>query len=340
MSNVAVFRADASFEIGGGHVYRCLTLADALKMAGWKCYFACSLQTRSVVPAIERSGYVIIDVDSAGSIAQLRQQFGDGIGLMIVDHYELDAEFERACYPWADRVFVISDGGDRRHFCDYLLDQNLKADKERYSGLISPGCRLLLGPGFALLRPQFASTRLAALSRRSTPRNPKTLFISVGAVDHLSLASLVVSSAKDLAVDIDVVLGANDDQRDAIPRLANRREHEVRVHSGVTDMATLMASADIAFGASGSTSWERCCLGLPSVLVVLSENQKMIASALHDSGAAINLGDIALLSASLIKTTLQLLINDNSLCLQMAERAALICDGEGANRVVEELLNA
>lgn len=338
-NRLAFLRADASSTLGGGHIFRCLTLADALADSGWRCTFVCKPGTREAVPALGRSRHDIIDLhgpDESGFLQALRPS---GADLLVVDHYGLDAKLEAACRPWVRRILVIDDGPGRAHDCDILLDQNLGANPSAYHGHVPGRCHLLLGPDFALLRPQFSRARDGALTRHLTKRPVQRLLISLGAADPAKLASRVVAATAGLPLEIDVVLGSASAQEQAIRELASRLGLSVRVHVDVTDMAALMSTADLAVGAGGSTSWERCCLGLPSLIAVLAENQRDIAASLDRAGAALDLGTAETLTNEKLTAALQMLYHDKGRRSAMAERAAAICDGDGTRRVMEVLAN-
>lgn len=338
-NRLAFLRADASSTLGGGHIFRSLTLADALADSGWRCLFACKTGTREVVPALGRSRHDIVDLhgpDESGFLQALRPGDAD---LLVVDHYGLNARVEAACRPWVRRILVIDDGPGRAHDCDILLDQNLGADPSAYHGHVPDRCHLLLGPDFALLRPQFSRARDGALTRHLTKRPVQRLLISLGAADPARLASRVVAATAGLPLEIDVVLGSASAQEQAIHELASRLGLSVRVHIDVTDMAALMSAADLAVGAGGSTSWERCCLGLPSLIVVLAENQRDIAASLDRAGAALNLGTAETLTNEKLTAALQMLYHDEARRSAIAEQAAAICDGDGTRRVTEVLEN-
>ena len=338
-NRLAFLRADASSTLGGGHIFRCLTLADALADSGWRCTFVCKPGTREVVPALGRSRHDIVDLHGPDESSFLQALRPSGADLLIVDHYGLDAKLEAACRPWVRRILVIDDGLGRDHDCDILLDQNLGADPSTYHSHVPDRCHLLLGPNFALLRPQFSTARAGALARHLAKRPVQRLLISLGAADPAKLASRVVAAIAGLPLEIDVVLGSASAQEQAIHELASRLGLSVRVHVDVTDMAALMSAADLAVGASGSTSWERCCLGLPSLIVVLAENQQDIAASLDRAGAALDLGMADTVSIQKLTAALEMLYHDEGRCFAMAERAAAICDGEGARRVMEVLEN-
>lgn len=339
MSRIAVIRADASVKIGGGHIYRCLTLADAMADAGWRCIFASRRGTCEAAPVLGRSRHEIIEIDTQEEATQLGQLYPDGIDLLVVDHYGLDTGFETACRPWARRIMALDDGTGRSHDCDILLDQNLGAQGDAYRDFVPDRCRLLTGPSYALLRPQFHRARREALSRRASGKPVRRLLISLGATDPMNITSRITAAAAGLPLEIDVALGAGSTQQQAIQDIASHFGLKARIHVDVTDMAALMSSADLAFGAGGSTSWERCCLGLPSLIVVLAENQQGIAAALDRAGAVLNLGMANTVTSQELTAALQMLYQDEKKLATMAERAAAICDGEGTRRVMGVLAN-
>lgn len=337
MTRTAVIRADASHKIGGGHIYRCLTLANALADAGWQCGFACRAGTVDSVPALARSRHLIFDLDTRDEPSRLKQLYPSGIDLLIVDHYGLDAGFEKACRSWARQVMVLDDAPVREHDCDILLDQNLGAKAESYGSQVPDGCRLLLGPRYALLRPQFRLGRRNALARRATGMSAHSLLVSLGASDPLNIAPQIVAAAAGLPLSLDVVLGSSGNQLDAIRDVASRLGVDVRTHIDVADMAELMISADMAVGAGGSTSWERCCLGLPTLLVITAHNQFVVAKQLADAGISETLGWANELKPSAITSALRRLAESPERLAAMSRTASSVCDGLGAGRVMVQI---
>lgn len=333
---LAVFRCDAGPDIGGGHAVRCIALAIALREAGWRTAFASRPGTAATVPAIAEFGTegLMLDCDEAGEPASLAQRWPGGAALLVVDHYGRDAAFERACRPWADRILVIDDLADRRHDCDLHLDQNLGTTEEDYAGLVPETCRLLIGPQYALLRPQFSAIRKVALARRESGAEISSILVSLGSSDPVNATCEAIRAIDEsgLGVRTKVVLGA------AAPHLATVRARAaaarvpIDVHTEVPDMAAMMAAADIAIGAAGVSSWERCCLGLPSLLIVIADNQKKVARALQASGAARVIGRHDVTEASRIGDALAILVADRAWRRAMSEAAAAVCDGRGGLR--------
>jgi UDP-2,4-diacetamido-2,4,6-trideoxy-beta-L-altropyranose hydrolase len=319
----ALFRVDAAPAIGGGHVMRCLALAGALGESGWTCRFLVGGGTVATVPALAQAGHAVYEGEKCWRAAPGMAD------LLVVDHYRLDAGYEGGWRAGARRILAIDDLADRRHDCDLLLDPTAGRVAADYAGLVPPGCRLLLGPEYALLRPEFARRRGEALARRGAGPVRRVL-IAPGATDPTDLATTLIDAAETLpGVAIDVAIGSAAPH---LQRLRERAARSPRLHLQVDepDMAGLMVAVDLCLGAAGGTSWERCCLGLPSLLVVIADNQELVARGLVAAGA------VELATAehpAALAAALRRLIEDGARRRVMSAAAAALCDGEGARRV-------
>lgn len=313
-SPVAVFRADASAAIGGGHVMRCLVLADHLAARGWRCIFATGAESVGTVPALAASGHMIVAPDGVPAAADI----------LIVDHYDLDARFETASRAWARRVVVLDDLADRPHDADLLIDASLGRRPADYLRLVPAPCRLLVGPDFALLRPEFPKARAASLARdRSVIRR---VFVNFGATDPDNLTGRLLHGFAGVlpGVEFDVVLGAGAPHLAAVSAAAAHLPN-IHLHVGPRDIARLISGADLAIGNAGTGAWERCALGVPSVVVAIADNQRAIAHALAQADAA------CVVERDSVLQVLASLSTERRLA--MAGAAAGICDGLGALRV-------
>jgi len=331
----AVFRADASPTLGGGHVVRCLALAEALRRSGFTCRFAVNEETTVAVPALARSSdRGLIAIPSPADAVALERAVPDGCDLLVVDHYAWDADRERLCRPWARQILVIDDLANRRHDCDMLLDQTFGRDAADYADLTPAGCRRLVGSSYALLRPEFAAARHAALARRTSGRLDRIL-ISMGLTDPADGTSLVLAGILEsgLPLPVDIVLGSAAPHLEAVRSLVRAHAGTVRLHTDVTDMTGLMREADLAFGAAGSSAWERCVLGLPTAFVVIADNQEKVAAGLSRAGAAISLGRISEVTRAAVADLVRDLHATPGQLAVMSARAARLCDGRGAARV-------
>lgn len=357
-----VFRTDASLNIGTGHVMRCLTLADALREQGAACTFICRPHAGHLLDLITQRGHravalpaIAVDAspiqafsgpshahwlgtDGVTDAADTRQALGDeSVDWLVVDHYALDAKWERALLPACRRLMVIDDLADRPHDCDLLLDQNLGRTAEDYNGLTSDNATRLIGPQYALLRPEFAQLRAESLARRAHPKL-KRLLITMGGVDKDNATGQVLDALKACPLpgelEITVVMGPHAPWLQHVQAQALQMPWATKVLAGVDNMAELMADSDLAIGAAGSTSWERCCLGLPAIQLVLANNQKEAASALALLGAVESVESINVLVPELSDLFTKL---DDGFMKRLSERTATICNGRGALMVADFL---
>ena len=342
---LAVFRADATASVGGGHVSRCMALADGLAEQGWACAFAGVSETPSTFPALaaSRHGFVALTGRAADEPGELARAFPAGTDVLVTDHYARDLDFEAACRPWACLVMVIDDLADRPHDCEILLDQSLGRAPADYAALTPPECTLLLGPEHALLRPEFADARAAALERRRTASPVRRICINMGTSDpeNVTAKALRATAKLDEALAVDVVLGPQAPHLADMRMLAAEIPRDVTLHVGVdaAAMAELLARADLAIGSAGVATWERLCLGLPAIVIPFAGNQSMIAESLKQAGAARVLGWHSEIGANDIAAAVAELMRDDRRRTEMSGTAARICDGAGVRRAVGALMS-
>lgn len=335
-----VFRADASIGIGWGHVMRCVTLAKAIVASGGSCIFLCRDVAGNLVEWIRAQGFEVLVLKSQTELtdaAECRDKLvaSRRFDWLVVDSYQLGRVWELSMQGVAQRLMVIDDFSNRSHEADLLLNQNLDVTRDDYDRLTPAECVTCTGPEYALLRPEFAAGRDALLSHGE---RQKRLLVSMGGADAGDSTSWVLEALDRLPLPADweiaVVMGGTAPALENVKKLCLTMSAKTDVFVDVTDMAYLMAASDLGIGAAGSTSWERCCMGLPSVLVALADNQKPIAEALERRGAAkvVALGDTLCLQAAV-----QLLVYDAIVRDTMSSRAAAICDGSGARRLLSRL---
>jgi UDP-2,4-diacetamido-2,4,6-trideoxy-beta-L-altropyranose hydrolase len=316
---------------------RCLVLADALAARGWRCYFAVGVESVTTVPALAASAHEIASVvaDAETEADWMKSIWPEGCALLVVDHYGRAAALEKNCRGWSERILVIDDLGDRAHECDLLLDQSLGREAGAYDGLVPDGCRLLMGPDFALLRPQFASARKAALARREGTAALSAILVSVGLTDPSNLTGLALKAIGEsgLEVEVTVILGAAAPHHAAVEDGLEAFGHRARLLVAVDDMAGPMTAVDLAIGAAGSSSWERCCLGLPTILLVASEHEKLAADPLCAAGVAEAFGRDGEIELAHVAQAIRNLAADPALLAQRGRKAAAVCDGLGADKV-------
>ncbi len=331
----AVFRCDASPTIGAGHVVRCRALADALRRDGWSCSFVCADDGDVAIRALAGAGHelVLLPRRTADDPEALRARWPDGCALLVVDHYDLDAEFETACRGWAERILVIDDLADRAHDCDFIVEQAPTGMTARYQNLLPGHCRMLTGPRYALLRSQFAEDRFSHLARSG--RQTDRVFVMFGATDAKALSPMAAEAIM-LANDrlhADVVIGSMAPTLGKLRRLAEQSAGRIAVHLDEARPAMLMLRACIAIGAAGGNAWERCCMGLPTLVLQTGANQSRYAAALSAAGAARFLGHHDEVSVDDIAEALSDVLAAPADLETMSRASAVMCDGLGAGRV-------
>ncbi|TCV84261.1 UDP-2,4-diacetamido-2,4,6-trideoxy-beta-L-altropyranose hydrolase [Sulfurirhabdus autotrophica] len=354
-----VFRVDASARMGVGHLMRCLTLAEVLRERGAQISFVCREHTGNLIPLVRQKAMsvkalptteanatetgedyaswlgVTQAVDAEQSIEALN---GEKPDWLVVDHYGLDIEWEQRLRPHVGKLIVIDDLANRHHDCDVLLDQNFSAEGERrYSGLVPDACRLLAGPRYALLRPEYADYRR---KHRFRDGQVKKVLVFFGGSDPQNMTgkTLEALSRTDLKdLEVDVVVGANNPHRKSIEQQAFHRPftnlHEPRPH-----LADLMAKADLALGAGGATTWERMCLGLPAVVILIAENQRPGTEALAAVKLIQYVGQASDMTPESISKEVVGLISNPKRLIELSVQNQLMVDGLGAMRVREVMM--
>lgn len=342
-----LFRADASVEIGSGHLVRCLTLADQLRNEGAEVAFICRDTPGDMFDLLKARGYrcaklalgekgdISQQIDAEETIKAVSHLFSNGIDWLVVDHYQIDITWERMLRPHTCKLMVIDDLANRNHDCDLLLDQNYDS-QERYKGRVIQNCHLLLGPRFALLRPEYSAYR-----KSMKPRNEalQRVLVYFGGTDQYNMTGLslkALSQREFRHLDVDVVVGYNYKHREELDCQAVERPRTV-IYGLRPHLADLMSQADLAIGAGGVTNWERMCLGLPSLVVTLAENQVPISRILDSDGAIRLVGNFEGLTAVDIRDAL---IDEIEMhrYLRRVEVAMSKCDGLGVSRVINALL--
>ncbi|SDN36900.1 UDP-2,4-diacetamido-2,4,6-trideoxy-beta-L-altropyranose hydrolase [Afipia sp. GAS231] len=317
---------------------RCTTLASALARFGASCSFYSDTETLGFIPqepAIELIG------DSQIDDKLVHGRFGK-FDIFICDHYGLDARFERALRPNAGVLVVIDDLADRPHDCDLLVDMTLNRPGSVYDGLLPRYASVLAGVRYALVREEFSALRPQSLARRGSGRVERIL-ISFGLTDPDGLCAQTVDLVREICSKLpdfktaDIMIGSQSDQLADLHRHING-DARFNVHVGARNPSAIMAQADIAIGAGGTTSWERCCLGLPTILVSIADNQQAIAAALEAAGAVVLLPSRESFRADL-PTVLAGLARSPAAVLDLGVAAAGICDGRGAERVAEYIFD-
>jgi UDP-2,4-diacetamido-2,4,6-trideoxy-beta-L-altropyranose hydrolase len=253
---------------------------------------------------------------------------------LAIDHYGLGAEDHRRLAT-ARPTLIIDDLANRPLAADLVLDSGPSRQAEDYAGFVPPGTRLLIGPAYAPVRPEFAALREDALRRRVGPSRVRRLLVSMGLTDVGGVTAQVVNRVLPALdeVELDVVLGAGAPSLPALRDLA-QNDPRILLHVDTSDMARLTLDADAAIGAGGSTTWERCVLALPTLQVTLADNQREAATAVGAAGAALVVDGLG----TVFDQAAGRLLGDPVLRRNLSRAAADLCDGQGASRVAEAVL--
>ncbi len=355
-----LFRTDASTSIGSGHVVRCLTLAEGLRQRDYDCCFVCREHSGNLIDLIRNRGFTAIglplDVQSPSrAVDEVELTHANWVGArweidaqqtlfaananasrfdwLVVDHYGLDFRWEQCMRTVSHRIFAIDDLGDRQHDCDILLDQNITAlSEDRYTGKVPIHCGLILGPRYALLQPPYAELRKDLSIRQSSIQR---ILVYFGGSDLQNLTGMAVSAILSLRqrseIQVDVVVSSSFPFLDELNHQINSHP-EIKLYGALPSLAQLMARADLSIGAGGATSWERCCLGLPSLVITLADNQFANARELDRLGYIRWLGHQDEVAQSQIAEHLQHLIDQADLS-EWSQHCTTLVDGLGTSRV-------
>jgi UDP-2,4-diacetamido-2,4,6-trideoxy-beta-L-altropyranose hydrolase len=349
---------DASRDIGTGHVMRCLAVANEAKRRDWKCIFVLRDPEDGIVKYINSFDHRVKKLISADGDKTTYNPTAHGDWLpvsqtqdanetfkviceldpdwIIVDHYALDATWLSIVEKPNAKILVIDDLGDRELICDVLLDQNLGASAEKYHGKLPSNCQLLSGPTFALLRSEFKDWRERSLEGRLN-RNVKYILITLGGVDAenhtLQILKEISKSDHAMKCEFTVVVGGAYPHTKNLYEFLQTSKLKVSVLSNVENMAQIMSESDLCVGAAGSTSWERCCLGLPTITFTIADNQIQIAEQLSQKKVAI----YSDLSNLIIDFERFFDVSGKELQRCLSTNSAQICDGLGVPRVLSEL---
>lgn len=326
---------------------RCLALAHTLRENGADVLFLCRRALGDLGLVIENWRFPVCWLPQSGSknsgyqhdVEQIRAAIGpqhDRVDWLIVDHYGLNGDWESRSREFANHVMVIDDLANREHDCDLLLDQNLRSQGEnRHRALIPSKSRLLVGPQYALLRPEFTQERAKLKLRNGAMRRILVFFGGSDPSDETSKALTGLQEAHIGGIELTVVVGSSNPHRDKVKNLC---ESIIGTHylCQVDTMARVMAHADVAIGGGGTATWERCCIGLPSIVAVLADNQRELVAAVSDQGSVLSLGS----AETLVPDDYAQAIETTTLVqrARMEKLALVLVDGLGTSRVAEELV--
>ncbi|SDW44220.1 UDP-2,4-diacetamido-2,4,6-trideoxy-beta-L-altropyranose hydrolase [Marinobacter mobilis] len=335
---------------------RCLALASAFENLGLKSEFLCRAHEGNLISLIRQSGFPVTELavarESTAGCSEYESWLGanvladaeDSISAMlwggrvwvVADHYGIDERWEQAVSGRAGRIIVIDDLANRAHQCDFLVDSSYKRTATDYINLVPPDCQVLAGTRYCLLRAEFSEFRQRVLPRLFN-MPPRHILVSLGGIDRRNFTSLIIDELETTqlpdSVKVDVVIGHASPYREMLEERSRSSRLCVSINQGVNDMARRLVSADICVGAVGSSVWERCCLGCPSFVAILADNQKEGAQKLQSDGVVQTFsptarGELRALVDGVARLTMQ----------HLSENGRRLVDGLGVQRVVKAIL--
>lgn len=334
-----LFVVDGGPEIGGGHVMRALTLAKALQEKARSSFLAPAF----VAGLLDRFAGGEVGRIAAGSaeparLADAAVQAAAGFDAVVFDHFRLAApEHQRIAGGRAS--LAIDDLADRPLGADLILDPTPGRSEADYAGCVMAGAKLLPGAAYALVGAPFAEAREAALARRVRAGEAGRVLVSLGLTDVGGITARVVDRLLPRLgeAQMDMVLGPAAPSHATLERLV-ARDQRVSLHVETDAMAELCAQADLAVGAGGSSTWERCTVGLPTVTLILVDNQAAGAQALAAKGAGEVVDARATDFEAAFDRAFTGLMRSPARRIRMGRAAAALCDGQGGRRVAETFL--
>lgn len=363
MSKIFVFRVDSSHLIGSGHVMRCLTFADSLKKLGHTVIFICRDYPNNLIQVIKARGFKVYILDFHENEAYLRYEVNDDyskwlwvsqeqdinetlevikelgqVKILVVDHYALDIKWESKISEHVEEILVIDDLANRSHCCNYLLDQNYYPNQEqRYNNLVPEDCKKFLGPSYAIIKPELLKVKESRQKLNKT-KAIKNILVFLGGADPKNYTAKLIETLLKLSdiehYSINIIVGAINPHKEIIQQLCQSYPF-LHYYCQPENYYELLTEADLAVAAGGSSMWERCFIGLPSILLALSANQLPICAGAEELGISIFCRDFNDLQG-LIQPILSR--PDSNKLIQIANKGMKVVDGKGILKLIKEVV--
>jgi len=349
MPSTLLIRADASVSIGTGHIMRMIALGQAWQAQGGEVHFLCADITPALEERLAGEGFHLSRIHATlGSEEDLSEtvhlisetlQADRQNARVVLDGYHFGSDYQLGIKAAGFKLLVVDDYGHADFYhADWVLNQNISALEELYAKR-SPDTKLLLGPKFAMLRKEFLPYK--GWQREIAPVAKKIL-VTLGGSDPDNVTFKVIQALIDLDLHVKVVIGGSNPHLREIENFIQSQNDStalIEVMVNATNMPELMAWADMAVAAAGSTSWELAFMGLPSIFVILAENQVEIASQLEMEGFGICLGNASTFGKQKFAEFLSARAGDNNFLKTVSKIGKNMVDGEGAAKISEKLKN-
>ncbi|MCA6603797.1 MAG: UDP-2,4-diacetamido-2,4,6-trideoxy-beta-L-altropyranose hydrolase [Pseudanabaena sp.] len=337
-----IIRADASTQTGSGHVMRCLALAQAWNDQGGETILVLAEQILALESKLIAEGITLVYLETTIGSDEDAQQTASiankyAASWVVVDGYQFGAKYQKELKGFGLKILFLDDNGHAEHyFSDLVLNQNISADINIYSSR-EPYTQLLLGTEYTLLRRDFLKWREW---KRLVIPNAYKILVTLGGSDPENVTLKVIQSLSLIQnnnLDIVVVIGGTNPNYEQLTSFTKNSLLSISLQINVGNMDELMAWADIAIAAGGSTNWELAFMGLPSIVITIADNQKAIAAELDRQGAIINLGWHQDVTIEQIGLVLRELIGDRPKRETMSKKGRELVDGNGAKRVISKI---
>lgn len=342
MNRKVVIRADASARMGTGHIMRCLALAQALQAAQGQPVFAMAISTPAIEKRLISEGIPVIPLtvrpgspedsrETAALTRRLRARW------VVVDGYHFHDEYQQILKQSQLRLLWVDDLASTRHYyADFVLNPTISACKRWYRNR-EPYTRLLLGTRYALLRQEFWPWQGW---QRTVPPTARRLLVTLGGSDPDNVTLKVLRALRYLnveALEVTIVVGGSNPHYDSLQAAASDLRFPINWQWNASNMPELIAKADMAIAAGGSTCWELAFMGLPSILLILADNQRAMATGLAAAGCTVNLGWHEEVTETEIAATVARLSRSRSDRSRMMAIGQQLVDGKGAHTVIRHL---
>ena len=337
-----IFRVDADAVIGVGHLMRCLALAQTWREAGGHGTFLTKTDISRLDRRLRSEGMHVAKLPATpGSIEDAYQTahfaHDHHASWIVVDGYQFDGGYQRALRGNGQQVLTIDDHGLAGHYYgDLILNQNSYAHEGFYVNR-EPYTRMLIGPKYVLLGRHFIKWQEW---QRETPEMARNVMVTMGGGDPNNVTAVVLKALAKVDVSgliIKLVVGATNPNLSLLGQLALRSPHQTDILSDVADMSELMAWADVAITAGGSTCWEMAYMGLPNGVIVLADNQIPVAENLHAKGVSIHMGHANAINKNSISRIIRDLILDQARRKSMSRLGRSLVSGSGNRHVIQAM---
>ena len=334
-------RADASSQVGAGHLMRCFALAQRWKAHAGEVTFITFCESEGLRRRLTDEGFQVISLKRTYPDALDWQTTSQVLAThpgawVVLDGYHFDPMYQGQIREAGHPLLLIDDTAHLEHYnADIILNQNQHAERLFYS--CEPNTRLLLGTNYTLLRSEFL---IWQKWQRQIPQIARKILVTLGGADSKNVTSKVIQALAHVErknFEAIVVVGASNPRYEELRSAIQNLQLPIELKRNVSNMAELMAWADVAVSAGGSTAWEMAFMGLPNLIVTLAENQEGIAQALHSLGVANHLGWYTQINELELANSLQDLMSNPVRRQTMSELGRQIIDGAGMDRVVSTM---